>query len=197
MLATRTSDRTEVPGRRSHHPAAVALIAAAVLGSVLVACEGDQGADDRPKANVMDDFESGSLVGWQAVGSGSGAWFVYSDGQEAPDPAQSDPNAPFHAPDPPQGGFAAVTDMNGAGTRILYRDVRLDGRSTLHLTVFYEGSAGFTSPKTLAFDSPAPNQQFRTSSIPQRPSTPSRRATCWSTSSGQPRAIRPASSRPR
>jgi CubicO group peptidase (beta-lactamase class C family) len=109
----------------------------------------------------MDDFESGALAGWQAVGSGSGAWFVYSDGQEAPDPAQSDPNAPFFVPDPPQGGFAAVTDMNGPGTRILYRDVGLDGRSTLHLTVFYEGSAPFSTPDTLAYESPEPNQQFR------------------------------------
>ena len=41
---------------------------------------------------VVDDFESGALMDWQSVGSGSGAWFVYSDGSEAPDPAQSDPN---------------------------------------------------------------------------------------------------------
>jgi CubicO group peptidase (beta-lactamase class C family) len=137
------------------------MVAAAVLGSVLVACEGDQGADDRPKTIVMDDFESGALDGWQAVSSGSGAWFAYSDGQVAPDPAQSDPNAPFFVPDPPHGGFAAVTDMNGPGTRILYRDVSLEGRSTLHLTVFYVGKAPFSTPDTLAYDSPEPNQQFR------------------------------------
>jgi hypothetical protein len=74
-----------------------------VLLSTLVACEGEQGAD-QPKTAVMDDFESGALAGWQAVGGGSGAWFAYSDGQVAPDPAQSDPNAPFFVPDPPQGG---------------------------------------------------------------------------------------------
>ena len=39
----------------------------------------------------MDDFESGAIDDRQAIGSGSGAWFVYSDGQEAPDPDQSDP----------------------------------------------------------------------------------------------------------
>jgi hypothetical protein len=155
----RTSARRDVAGRRRR--AAVPLVAVVVLGSTLVACEGEQGANDRPKTAVMDDFESGALAGWQAVGSGSGAWFVYSDGQEAPDPAQSDPNAPFFVPDPPQGGFAAVTDMNGPGTRILYRDVGLDGRSTLHLTVFYEGSAPFSTPDTLAYESPEPNQQFR------------------------------------
>jgi CubicO group peptidase (beta-lactamase class C family) len=132
-----------------------------VLGSLLVACTGEQRADDRPTTIVMDDFESGELAGWQAVGSGSGAWFAYSDGQVAPDPAQSDPNAPFVVPDPPQGGFAAVTDMNGPGTRILYRDVELEGRLALRLTVFYTGKAAFSTPDTLAYESPEPNQQFR------------------------------------
>ena len=87
-------------------------------------------------------------------------WFVYSDGQKAPDPARSDPNVPFDLPDPPQGKFAAVTDTNGPGTRILYRDVKLDGRFKLHLSVFYAGVGGFSSPQTLAYDEPA-NQQFR------------------------------------
>jgi D-alanyl-D-alanine carboxypeptidase len=158
-LTTGTSATRDVPGRRSR-PAPVALAAAVVLLSTLVACEGEQGAD-QPKTAVMDDFESGALAGWQAVGSGSGAWFAYSDGQVAPDPAQSDPNAPFFVPDPPQGGFAAVTDMNGPGTRILYRDVGLEGRFALHLTVFYIGKAPFSTPDTLTFESPEPNQQFR------------------------------------
>jgi D-alanyl-D-alanine carboxypeptidase len=134
------------------------LVASVVLGSALLACEGEQGAD-QPKTAVMDDFESGALVGWQAVGSGSGAWFAYSDGQVAPD--QSDPNAPFFVPDPPQGGFAAVTHGSGPGTRILYRDVGLNGRFALHLTVFYIGEAPFSTPDTLAYDLPEPNQQFR------------------------------------
>jgi CubicO group peptidase (beta-lactamase class C family) len=51
--------------------------------------------------------------------------------------------------------------MNGPGTRILYRDLRLDGRFTLHLNVFYEGSGPFAAPDTLAYDGPEPNQQFR------------------------------------
>jgi D-alanyl-D-alanine carboxypeptidase len=158
-MATRTSAR-EVVGRRGG-PAAVAVVAAMVLGSLLVACTGEQRAGDRPTTIVMDDFESGALAGWQAIGSGSGAWFAYSDGQVAPDPAQSDPNAPFVVPDPPQGRFAAVTDMNGPGTRILYRDVGLEGRLALRLTVFYTGEAPFSTPDTLAYESPEPNQQFR------------------------------------
>jgi hypothetical protein len=83
---------------------------------------------------------------------------VYADGHKAPDPAQSDPNVPFDLPDPPQGRLAAVTDMNGPGTRILYRDLRLDGWFTLQVTVFYAGTAPLSSPKTLAHEA---NQQFR------------------------------------
>jgi hypothetical protein len=91
-----------------------------------------------------------------------GAWFAYSDGHKAPDPAQSDPNVPFEVPDPPQGRFAAVTDTNSPGTRILYRDLRLEGRFTVQLTVFYAGTGPFSSPATLAYDAPEANQQFRT-----------------------------------
>ena len=118
----------------------------------------------------MDDFESGAITGWQAVGGGSGGWFVYSDGHKAPDPAQSDPNAPFDVPDPPQGRFAAVTDVNGPGTRILYRDLRLEGRFSLQLSVFHTGTGPFSSPATLAYDTPEANQQFRIDLL--RPSAP-------------------------
>ncbi|MDP9208736.1 MAG: beta-lactamase family protein [Actinomycetota bacterium] len=118
----------------------------------------------------MDDFESGAIIGWQAVGGGSGGWFVYSDGHKAPDPAQSDPNAPFDVPDPPQGRFAAVTDVNGPGTRILYRDLRLEGRFSLQLSVFHTGTGPFSSPATLAYDTPEANQQFRIDLL--RPSAP-------------------------
>lgn len=137
---------------------AAALVAFVALSSFLTACDGQS---NQPSAFVMDDFESGAIADWQAVGSGAGGWFVYTDGQKAPDPARSDPNVPFNLPDPPQGKFAAVTDMNGPGTRILYRDVRLDGRFTLHATVFYAGSGPLSSPETLAYDAPEANQQFR------------------------------------
>ena len=62
---------------------------------------------------VMDDFESGALTGWQAVGAGSGGWFVYSDGQKSPDPARADPNVAFDLPDPPQGKFAVSAERPG------------------------------------------------------------------------------------
>ena len=96
---------------------------------------------------VMDDFESGALTGWRAVGGGSGGWFVYSNGSKAPDPAQSDPNVPFDFWYPPQGRFAAVTDMNGPGTLILYRDVKLDGRFMLQLTVFHASASAVSAAR--------------------------------------------------
>jgi CubicO group peptidase (beta-lactamase class C family) len=119
---------------------------------------------------VVEDFESGAITNWQAVGGGSGGWFVYADGHKPPDPAQSDPNVPFDVPDPPQGRFAAVTDMSGPGTRILYRDLRLQGRFMLQATVFYAGMGPFSSPTTLAYDSPEANQQFRIDLV--RPAAP-------------------------
>jgi D-alanyl-D-alanine carboxypeptidase len=168
---------SEMPAKPSHHlgplrgvkdrrraAAAAALVGLLALSAVLVGCQA------RPRTIVMDDFESGATTNWQAVGGGSGGWFVYSNGHKAPDPAQSDPNVPFDVPNPPQGKFAAVTDMNGPGTRILYRDLRLEGRFSLQLTVFYTGSGPFSSPATLAHDTPEANQQFRIDLV--RPSAP-------------------------
>jgi D-alanyl-D-alanine carboxypeptidase len=144
--------------------AAATLVAFVAVSSVLVGCRG------QPSTFVVDDFESGALTEWRAVGSGGGGWFVYTDGQKAPYPAESDPNVPFNLPDPPEGKFAAVTDTNGPGTRILYRDVRLDGRFTLHMTAFYAGAAPIKSPATLAHETPEENEQFRIDLV--RPSAP-------------------------
>jgi D-alanyl-D-alanine carboxypeptidase len=141
--------------RRRGNAVAAALVAVVALSLLLV------GHPAQPRTIVVDDFESGAITSWQAVGSGAGRWFVYADGHKAPDPTQSDPNVPFAVPDPPQGRFAAVTDMNGPGTCILYRDLRLHGRFTLHLTVFYTGTAPLSSPNSLAHDAPQANEQFR------------------------------------
>jgi CubicO group peptidase (beta-lactamase class C family) len=140
-----------------------ALVVSVAVSLFLTAC------GHQPKF-VMDDFESGGLTGWRAVGGGSGGWFVYTNGSKAPDPARSDPNVPFDVPDPPQGRFAAVSDTNGPGTRILYRDVRLDGRFRLHLTVFHAGVGGLSSPQSLAYDESEANEQFRIDLVP--PSAP-------------------------
>ena len=120
------------------------------------------GGMQRPKAILIDDFESGALANWSVNLRGAGGWFIYGNGQIPPDPSQSDPNVPFNVPNPPQGKFGAVTDMNRPGTRILYRDVKLDGRYMLHLTVFYvNGADVFSSRETLAHDISGANQQYR------------------------------------
>ena len=142
-----------------------AALAFVALGSSIGGCD-----EDQPSTFVVDDFESGALTGWQAVGGGSGGWFVYTDGDKAPDPTRTDPNVPFHVADPPQGTHAAVADTNGPGTRILYRDVRLDGRFKLHVTVFYTSAAPFVSRPTLAHDAGEANQQFRVDLV--RPAAP-------------------------
>ena len=164
MSTNRSLTEAPAPGRPRSAAVAFALILCAALGLLFSACT------EEPKSVVMDDFESGTLTHWKAVGSGAGGWFVYTDGKKAPDPAQSDPNVPFDLPDPPQGTHAAVTDMNGPGTRILYRDLKLDGRFRLHLTVFYAGAGGLSSPLTLAYDAREANQQFRIDLV--RPSAP-------------------------
>jgi D-alanyl-D-alanine carboxypeptidase len=143
-----------VRGRRGA-VAAAALVAVVALGLLLI------GRPAQPRTIVVDDFESGAITAWQAVGSGAGGWYAYADGHKPPDPTHSDPNVPFDVPNPPQGRFAAVTDMNGPGTRILYRDLKLDGRFTLQVTVFYTSAAPLSSPDTLAHDTPQANQQFR------------------------------------
>jgi D-alanyl-D-alanine carboxypeptidase len=145
------------------------LVVAVALGLFLTGCghhRAKVAAREEHGMLVLDDFESGALTGWRAVGGGAGGWFVYANGSRAPDPARSDPNVPFVLPDPPQGRFAAVSDTNGPGTRILYRDVKLDGRFRLHLTVFYAGVGGLTSPHTLAYDEPGANEQFRIDMVP-------------------------------
>jgi hypothetical protein len=143
-----------------------ALILVAALSLLFAGC--DEGPKVAVRAAdgmfVVDDFESGALTDWRAVGSGAGGWFIYTNGKKAPDPSRSSPNVPFDLSNPPEGKFAAATDMNGPGTLVLYRDVKLEGRFKLHLTVFYATdplAGGFSTPQTLAYDDPESNQQFR------------------------------------
>lgn len=119
-------------------------------------------------AKASDDFESGTLANWKVDRNGAGGWFIYTSGKTAPDPSQSDPDVPFDVPNPPQGKFAAVTDMDGPGRRILYRDVTLDGRYRLRLTVFYVNAGVFSV--TEPGDSLGDDQQYRIDLL--RPSAP-------------------------
>ncbi len=183
-----------ISARRSAAVAAAlaALVAVVAFGAFLVL------RDDQPVRTLVDDFESGALTGWRTVGSGNGGWFVYSDGHKAPDPARSDHNFPFLLPDPPQGKFAAVTDTNGPGTRILYRDVRLE-RSPRRAD---EPSSTQGVPRSAAPGRSPGTGPRRTSSsgstcsTPRRRSTPWRRATCWRMSSVPRRRMRSPVRRP-
>jgi hypothetical protein len=75
-----------VRGRRSAVAAAALAVLVALMSSVLVGCEAQS------RTIVLDDFESGAITGWQAVGSGSGGWFVYADGHKAhPMPSRAIP----------------------------------------------------------------------------------------------------------
>jgi CubicO group peptidase (beta-lactamase class C family) len=127
------------------------------------------GAATTPRtATVVDDFESGTLTGWTLDRSGSGSWFAYRDGRQAPDPQQSNGFVPFNMPNPPQGTVAAVSDAPGPGMQLMYRDIKVEGRMMLELTVFYTNgtdglsgySAAFAAPRSLAINA-GPNQQFR------------------------------------
>jgi D-alanyl-D-alanine carboxypeptidase len=119
-------------------------------------------------ATVIDDFESGTLAGWTLDHRGSGSWFAYRDGKQAPDPKQSNGFVPFNVPSPPQGKVAAVSDAPGPGVQLMYRDIKVDGPMMLELAVFYVSgsdglsgySAPFVAPRTLSIDA-GPNQQFR------------------------------------
>lgn len=107
------------------------------------------------------DFEKGTLQRWHTQSRGSGAWYAYADGTTPPNPKETDPHVAFNVPQPPQGRYAAVTDMTEPGVRILYRDVKLDGRVKLKFTLFYDNAGEFSSPTSLDFDGCQANQQFR------------------------------------
>ena len=87
------------------------------------------------------DFETGDFTSWSTESwGGNGDWYIYEDGKTPPDPSASDLSPPFDVPDPPQGKYAAVTDMDYSGVHFLYRDIEVAGPWTLHAIVFYENS---------------------------------------------------------
>jgi hypothetical protein len=151
---------------------------------------------DAPDVRGNWNFERGNLTGWRTRSRGSGAWYVYADGTKPPNPAETDPNIAFNVPQPPEGRFAAVTDMTAPGARILYRDVKLDGRVKLQFTLFYANAGEFSSPASLDFDGCQANQQFRVELMdPAAPadSTAAKHvlATIFKTAPGDPRRAAP------
>lgn len=154
------------------------------------------------------DFETGDLAGWTTESRGSGDWLVYEDGANPPDPSISDPSPAFEVPDPPQGQFAAVADMDGSGVHFLYRDIEVTGPWTLHATVFYEnhGVAIYDPPSFGVFDGDSwyggteQNQQFRIDLIDPESSIQSLEdadvlATVFRTQAGDPPALEPSAVR--
>lgn len=142
------------------------------------------------------NFERGNLTGWHTRSRGSGAWYAYSDGTKPPNPAETDPHVAFNVPQPPEGRYAAVTDMTAPGARILYRDVKLDGRVKLTFTLFYDNAGEFSSPASLDFDGCEANQQFRVELMDpaaQADSTAAKHvlATIFNTAPGDPSKLAP------
>jgi hypothetical protein len=145
------------PGGTSSHTRTVA------VGLMIIGALGLSAANRAQPSStvVIDNFESGTLAGWSVNVTGQGGWFIYSKGTTPPDPSKSDPNVPFNVPDPPQGRYAVVTDMDGPGTRILSRNLTLSRRFVLHLTLFYvNGSDDFYTASNLGHAA-EDNQQFR------------------------------------
>lgn len=181
------------------------LVPLTMLAIALLAYGGrDANAVDTPTTSTKDEpdvrgnwnFERGDLTGWRTRSRGSGGWYVYADGTKPPNPAETDPNIAFNVPQPPEGRFAAVTDMTAPGSRILYRDVKLDGRVKLQFTLFYANAGELSSPASLDFDGCQANQQFRVELMdPAAPADSMAakhvRATIFMTAPGDPRRIAP------
>jgi len=178
---------------------AIAAVAVALSLAAYGTADADRAPASAPNAHTAAgnwNFEDGSLRGWHTRSQGSGAWYVYEDGATPPNPAETDPMVPFAVPAPPEGRFAAVTDMTAPGSRIIYRDVKLDGKRNLKFSLFYTSAGPLASPDTLAFDGCEPNQQFRVdimdAAAPVR-STAAKDvlATVFRTAAGDPDTIAP------
>ncbi len=122
--------------------AAVAFAIAAPSNGVASGCaEPDAGAASAHGTSGNLGFERGDLSGWRTSNAGDGVWRAYAAGPPSGRPGP-DPNLP----DPPQGRFAAVVDPCEPGTRILYRDLKLDGRPTLRFELYYHRYGDRFSP---------------------------------------------------
>lgn len=175
-------------------------VAAAIAAVVLFPASGAK--DQPPLSN--GDFETGDFTDWSTEDWGrSGEWLIYEDGTTPPNPSVTDDNRPFDVPDPPQGQYAAVTDMDHSGARFLYRDIEVTGPWTLHAIVFYENGIEtiYDPPYFGTFDGDlwfanVRSQQFRIDLIdPQAPINSVEAddilATVFRTRSGDPPSLEP------
>lgn len=109
------------------------------------------------------DFETGNLSGWStattciADAQLTADWFAYS-GTTGPLSGRS-------ISAPPEGTFAATTDLTGPSAVVLYQDIALEAGSThsLSFQVYYQSDAALVTKNSLAcsdFDVGV-NQQYR------------------------------------
>lgn len=103
-------------------------------------------------------FESG-FAGWTRADQ------VGSEGTWAAQTGTSSPVNGFAVPAPPGGATAAMTDAQGPGSHVLYRDFVVPmtlSVAQLRFDLYINNHANaFFSPNTLDFATPALNQQFR------------------------------------
>ena len=100
-------------------------------------------------------FETGDFSGWTLADKGvDGRWLVYSG---TTTPVFGDP-----VPAPPEGTYAAVTEQDGPGSRVLYQTLKL-GTDTkvLSFSLYYHNFAGeFCTPSSFNVEESC-NQQYR------------------------------------
>lgn len=152
LLALEKQQQTlpaDAPGLRNEVATTIRVLRAE-LGATALSLRPGVAVKPTPASQASEDFESGCLANWRVDQRGAGGWFPYTDGRTPPSAAHTDPNFRFDVPGPPQGKFAAITDMNGPGRLILYRDIVLDGRYTLRLTFFYVNGGAFSAATTTA-----------------------------------------------
>lgn len=131
------------------------LLAVALMVGVLLGFSGVAFAARVPNGG----FEAGNFGHWTVVeqpGS-AGSWFLYS-GTTTPLKGR-----PISAP--PDGSFAATTDMTADSSNVLYRNIHLRDHMK-HKLVFYlyyqnYSPMGNSTPPTLDYTTPLPNQQYR------------------------------------
>lgn len=121
---------------------------------VTTACFASLVAPSGAATVVNGGFESG-LGGWTTSSVGTGVWLPYSAGQDL---------GGLVPPQPRVGSFAAVTDMSGPSSVVLFQDVALEPGHRHSFSVFrsYYNDApnwSFSSPLSFSVDD-SPNQHF-------------------------------------
>lgn len=146
---------------------------------------------------VNGDFETGTLAGWHSRDNpfppgSSGSWFAYTG--TAPPLNKAVPLPPHAA-----GNFAAITDGDNPGTRIIYQDIALEPNHShlLSMLVYYETGTPLATPTPNTLDySGLNNLQYRVDVINPAAAVESVNpsdilATAFATKPGDPQDLAP------